>query len=96
MDAPPETSNSRRRDTMSRKYTREQKAIGVGMAIAAGIVMSAWGNEVAAEEILGAAGLRTVKDMRESGVEWYDIRLCVPVLRTFRNRDRANLESPQP
>ena len=72
-----------------KKYTPEQNAIGVGMAIAAGIVMSCFGNEVEAREILGAAGLRTVKDMRDAGVDRYDIRLCLPVLRTFREQDRA-------
>ena len=62
---------------------------GVGMAIAAGIGIGTFGHEVAGEEILRAAGLTTVKEMRECGVEWYDIRLCVPVLRTFRERARA-------
>lgn len=64
-------------------------AVGVGMAIAAGIIMSCWGDEVQAEEILGAAGLTTVAAMRASGVETYDIRLCLPVLRTFRERAKA-------
>jgi len=64
-------------------------AVGVGMAIAAGIIMSCWGDEVQAEEILGAAGLTTVAAMRGAGVETYDIRLCLPVLRTFRERARA-------
>jgi hypothetical protein len=65
----------------------QSNAIGVGMAIAAGIVMSCWGDEVAAREILGAAALTSVKDLREAGVDWYDIRLLVPVLRYFRDRD---------
>lgn len=74
---------------MSDHTVEEDRSVGVGMAIAAGIVMSAWGNEVAAREILGAAGLTTVKAMRESGVDWYDIRLCVPVLKAFRDDDHA-------
>jgi len=72
---------------MRKAMTDEQKAIGVGMAIAAGIVMSVRGDDTLAAEILGAGGLTTVGEMRESGVEWYDIRLCVPVLRMFRDRD---------
>lgn len=61
-------------------------AVGVGMAIAAGILMSCWGDETKAAEILGAAGLRTVGQMRAAGVDAYDIRLCVPVLRRFRDQ----------
>lgn len=75
----------------TREQTDEQRAIGCGMAIAAGIIVSGWGNEVQAEEILGAAGLTTVKALRESGVEWYDIRLLVPVLKTLRDRERSRL-----
>jgi hypothetical protein len=71
------------------QYTEKQNAIGVGMAIAAGIIVSSWGDDVQAEEILGAACLTTVKALREAGVDWYDIRLLVPVLRTFRDRERS-------
>ena len=74
---------------MSGKLTEEQNAIGVSMAIAAGIIVSTWGPEIQAEEILDAAGLTTVKELREAGVEWYDIRLLVPVLKTFRDRERS-------
>lgn len=63
--------------------------VGIGMAISAGIILSFWGGEIQAEEILGAAGLTTVKAMRDCGVETYDIRLCAPVLRTFRERAQA-------
>lgn len=69
--------------------TQRSRNIGVGMAIAAGICMGAYGDEHTAAEILGAAGYRTVGDLRRDGVEWYDIRLLVPVLKTFRERDRA-------
>jgi hypothetical protein len=61
------------------------KAVGVGMAIAAGIIMQHWGETVQAEEILNAAGLTTVKELRDAGVEWYDIRLLAPVLRSIRD-----------
>jgi hypothetical protein len=73
---------------MSKRDTEISNAIGVGMAVAAGIIMQHWGDEVQAEEILGAAGLTTVKELRAVGVEWYDIRFLVPVLRTFRDRER--------
>lgn len=53
----------------------ESKAIGVGMIIAAGIVMSCWGMSVIATEILGAAGIFSMKDLIESGVDEYDINL---------------------
>ena len=65
-----------------------QKNVGTGMAIAAGIVMSCWGDDTIAAEILGAAGYRTVADLRRDGVDWYDIRLLVPVLKMFREKDR--------
>lgn len=60
-----------------------------GMAAAAGIIMQGHGDDVLAGEILGAAGLMTVSDMRKAGVDPYDIRLCVPVLRHFRDQERA-------
>lgn len=63
--------------------------IGNGMAIAAGILMQSHGAEAEAAEILSAAGYRTVRDLRADGVDWYDIRLLVPVLRHFRDLDRS-------
>lgn len=66
-------------------------AVCVGMAIAAGIIMQGHGAEVEAEEILRAAGLITVKEMRSVGVDWYDIRLLAPVLRTIRDHRRYDL-----
>ena len=71
---------------MSRE--EEKNAIGVGMAIAAGIIMSCWGDETQASEILAAAGLQTVKSLRDCGVDWYDIRLLAPCLHAFRDQDR--------
>lgn len=62
-----------------------------GMAVAAGIIMHGWGADVFAEEILSNAGLTTVGAMRKAGVDTYDIRRCVPVLRQFR--DRADLST---
>jgi hypothetical protein len=66
-----------------------KQEVGIGMAIAAAIVMRCWGDDTYASEILGAAGYRTVADLRADGVEWYDIRALAPVLHGFREKDRA-------
>ena len=66
--------------------SERDKAVGVGMAIAAGIIMQHWGDDTQAEEILRAAGLITVKELREAGVDWYDIRFLAPVLRAIKDR----------
>ena len=68
---------------MGKMTTRDEFACG--MATAAGIVMQGWGDGVLAGEILSNAGLTTVRAMRET----YDIRLCAPVLHTFRERERS-------
>lgn len=62
-------------------------AIGVGMVIAAAIIVRVWGEEVEAAEILGAAGLTTVAELRAIGAEAYDVWPLRGVLRTFRQRD---------
>jgi hypothetical protein len=58
----------------------EQRGVGIGMAIAAGIVMKSWGNDTYAREILGAAGLHTLEKLKASGVDQYDIDLVIPAL----------------
>jgi len=58
----------------------EQRGVGIGMAIAAGIVMKSWGNDTYAREILGAAGLDTLAKLKASGVDQYDIDLVIPAL----------------
>ena len=65
-----------------------RRHIAAGMAVAAGIVMSV-GEQTIAEEILAAAGLTTLQDMRDAGVDRYDIRLCLPALRSFQEREGA-------
>lgn len=72
------------------KLTKEAAAVGRGMAIAAGICVSAYGAEVEAEEILRAANLTSVKTLRDSGVDWYDIRILAPVLRHINGRYRPS------
>lgn len=58
----------------------EQRGVGMGMAIAAGIIMRSWGNDTYAREILGAAGLDTLDKLRASGVDQYDIDALLPVV----------------
>lgn len=72
------------------KLTKDAKVFNRGMAVAAGICMSAHGAEVEAEEILRSAGLTSVKELRESGVDWYDIRILAPVLRHISGRHRPS------
>jgi tRNA(Leu) C34 or U34 (ribose-2'-O)-methylase TrmL len=38
----------------------------------------------------------TLKDMREAGVDRYDIRLCLPVLRRFKEKADAALAKATP
>jgi hypothetical protein len=71
------------------KMTKARDEFACGMAVAAGIIMQGWGDDVLAEEILSNAGLTTVRAMREAGVETYDIKLCAPVLHIFRERERS-------
>lgn len=56
------------------------RAVGVGMAIAAGIIMRVWGENTMAGEIMGAAGLDTLEKLRECGVDQYDIDALMPIL----------------
>ena len=72
--------------------TARDKALGCGMVIAAGIIMSSYGDDTLAAEILHAAGATTVKDMRAMGVDTYDIRLLVPVLKHLREQARTKEE----
>jgi len=64
--------------------TREAALIGQGMAIAAAILMRVWGDEVQAREIMGAAGYKTVSDLKRDGVDDYDIEALTPLLRNGR------------
>jgi hypothetical protein len=62
--------------------TDEQRGVGIGMAIAASIIMKSWGNDTYAREILGAAGLDTLDKLKASGVDQYDIDALMPVVAT--------------
>jgi hypothetical protein len=67
----------------------------VGMAVAAGIAISAHGAETVAEEILRAGNLDTLKAMRVAGVDRYDIRLCLPVLKHIRDKSASRRQALQ-
>lgn len=60
----------------------EQRATGVGMAMAAAIVMRCWGKEVIARQILDSAGLSTLEALKSYCVEQYDIDALLPALDT--------------
>jgi hypothetical protein len=60
--------------------------VGVGMVIAAAIIVRVWGGDVQAEEILGAAGIKTVADMRRFGVDAYDAWPLRNVIRQLSGR----------
>lgn len=62
----------------------ESNAIGVGMVIAAAIIADH--NDVLAEEVLGAAGLETVAEMRAAGCDAYDVMRLRRVIRNIANR----------
>ncbi len=65
--------------------TARYEGVGNGMVIAAAIIVRVWGDEVQAQEILGAAGLTTVAAMRRVGVDAYDVW---PLRKVIRNLDR--------
>ncbi|MGM4909158.1 hypothetical protein [Rhizobium sp. 768_B6_N1_8] len=57
----------------------EERGIGIGMAIAAGIIMRVWGQEVYAHEILTTAGFTTLDELKASGVDQFDIDALTPI-----------------
>jgi len=59
----------------------EDRAVGRGMVIAAGIIMNAFDQPVYAAEILHAAGITTVDKAWEFEVDDYDIDILRPVFR---------------
>jgi hypothetical protein len=68
--------------------------VASGMAIAAGIITSVWGDHVQVTEILHAGGIETEEKLRSFGVDDYDIDLLKPVLEEIashacRTADRA-------
>lgn len=72
-------------------WTEREKKIhrdgmGVGMVIAATIVLEE--SDVYAEEILGAAGLRSVADLRAIGCDDYDIDQLRSLIKEMQRKRR--------
>lgn len=72
--------------------TARGNAIGCGMVIAAAIIVRTWGDDVQATEILGAAGLTTMDDMRRIGAEAYDVQPLRGVLRGFARKAHRGID----
>lgn len=81
------------RQTMKTKIETDADAtrneVGIGMCIAAGILMSGWGEDTMAAEIIGAANLDTIDKMRAAGVDEYDIDLLRPVTEHLESQRQA-------
>lgn len=70
--------------------------VEIGMVIAAAICTRYHGEDVLAEEILGAAGLTTMADMRRIGADAYDVLALRGVLKTLARRKRGRSFPPPP
>lgn len=75
---------------MSKDETRSTH-VGIGMVIAAGIAARS-GAEVQAEEILHACGWTTVAELRENGVDQYDIDQLADVLEHMADKVESRSE----
>ncbi|NKJ34140.1 hypothetical protein [Rhizobium sp. SG570] len=64
---------------------RDDDSVGIGMAIAAAIIMRVWGHDTEAREIISAAALTTEARLREIGVEDYDLDALRPILDETRS-----------
>lgn len=69
---------------------RDDSNVGIGMAIAAAIIMRVWGHDVEAREIINAAGLTSEARLREIGVEDYDLDALRPILDETRGSLSGN------
>lgn len=74
-----------RRRTKEQDYWHE-RGFASGIAVACAIMVGTWGEEVAAEEILGSAGLTTRAKMKALGVDDYDLDQLKPVFATLRRK----------
>ncbi|MBC7168764.1 hypothetical protein [Phenylobacterium sp.] len=63
--------------------------IEIGMVIAAAICVRYFGEGVVAEEILGAAGISDMADLRRIGADAYDVQALRGVLRHMKARRAA-------
>jgi hypothetical protein len=65
-----------------------KRGFAQGIAVACSTLVGTWGEEVAAEEILSGAGLRTRASMKRLGVDDYDLDILKPVFKTLRQRGK--------
>ena len=75
------------------KMTKEQdkwheRGFASGTAVACAILYGTFGDEVRAEEILGAAGLTTRSKMKALGVDDYGLDILAPVFATLARKKR--------
>lgn len=71
--------------------TREQdkyhkQGFALGTCVAAAILVTVWGEEVAAREILTNAGMDTREKCRRQGVESYDLDQLKPIFADIKRR----------
>jgi hypothetical protein len=71
---------------MTANKPERSNAVGVGMVMAAAIIVQSHGSEVEAEEILRAAGVDTATDAHRIGVDDYDLKILRPVFRHMAER----------
>jgi hypothetical protein len=67
-----------------------ERGFAFGTCVAAAMVMTVWGDEVAAREILTGAGLDTRAKCKALGVDTYDLDQLKDVFKTIRRRKRRN------
>jgi hypothetical protein len=72
------------------RRTKEQdlwheRGFASGIAVACSTMVGVWGEEVAAEEILRAAGLTTRAKMKVLGVDNYDLDILRPIFKAIRD-----------
>ena len=66
-----------------------QNAVGVGMVIAATIILPQ--SDVYAEEVLKAAGIRSIGDMRAIGCDDYDIDQLRDLVKEMQRKHRSDI-----
>lgn len=60
------------------------KGFAAGIAVAAAIAAGTMGDEVTAEEILGAANMTTRAKGKSMGADDYDLKILAPVFKHMR------------
>lgn len=78
---------------LARAREERSNAVGVGMVIAATIILPQ--SDVYAEEVLGAAGICSIADMRKIGCDDYDINQLRGVVSEMQRRRRYKKKALQ-